>query len=55
MPANRYDKNVFMFGLDLSWWEFVARAIIVVYGFLMLLVRLSGKRMIGHRDALLLS
>jgi uncharacterized membrane protein YcaP (DUF421 family) len=36
-----------MWNLSLPWWEFVARAILV-YGFLLVLLRLTGKRQIGQ-------
>lgn len=36
-----------MFDMSLPWWEFMARAVIV-YGILMVMVRLSGKRTIGQ-------
>jgi len=36
-----------MWNLSLPWWEFVFRAIIV-YGFLLILLRLTGKRQIGQ-------
>jgi uncharacterized membrane protein YcaP (DUF421 family) len=36
-----------MFEMDLPWWEFIARAV-VVYGVLMVMVRVSGKRTIGQ-------
>jgi uncharacterized membrane protein YcaP (DUF421 family) len=36
-----------MWNLSLPWWEFVVRALIV-YGFLLLLLRLTGKRQIGQ-------
>ena len=36
-----------MFELELPWWEFVVRAV-VVYGVLLVLVRLSGKRTVGQ-------
>jgi uncharacterized membrane protein YcaP (DUF421 family) len=36
-----------MWGISLNWWEFVVRAV-VVYGFLLVLLRLSGKRQIGQ-------
>jgi uncharacterized membrane protein YcaP (DUF421 family) len=32
---------------DLNWWEFVARAV-VVYAFLLVLLRLTGKRQVGQ-------
>lgn len=36
-----------MFTLTAPWWQFVARAVIV-YAFLLVLVRLSGKRTVGQ-------
>lgn len=36
-----------MWNLSLPWWEFVLRALIV-YGFLLVLLRLTGKRQIGQ-------
>ena len=36
-----------MWNLSLPWWEFVIRAV-VVFGFLLLLLRMSGKRQIGQ-------
>jgi uncharacterized membrane protein YcaP (DUF421 family) len=36
-----------MWNLSLPWWEFVLRALIV-YGFLLILLRLTGKRQIGQ-------
>jgi uncharacterized membrane protein YcaP (DUF421 family) len=36
-----------MFQLDVAWWELVARAL-VVYVFVLAMVRLSGKRTIGQ-------
>lgn len=36
-----------MFDMSLPWWEFIARAVII-YGVLMVMVRLSGKRTIGQ-------
>ena len=36
-----------MWNLSLPWWEFVVRALIV-YGFLLILLRLTGKRQIGQ-------
>jgi len=36
-----------MWNLSLPWWEFVLRAVIV-YGFLLLILRLTGKRQIGQ-------
>jgi uncharacterized membrane protein YcaP (DUF421 family) len=36
-----------MFELDLPWWEFIARGVIV-YCALLILVRLSGKRTVGQ-------
>jgi len=36
-----------MWNLSLPWWEFVIRALIV-YGFLLILLRLTGKRQIGQ-------
>lgn len=36
-----------MFDLDLPWWEFVVRAAIV-YGALMVMVRIAGKRSVGQ-------
>lgn len=36
-----------MFDLSMPWWEFVLRAALV-YGALMLMVRLSGKRTVGQ-------
>src|SRR5277367_1173400 len=36
-----------MWNLSLPWWEFVLRALIV-YGFLVVLLRLTGKRQIGQ-------
>ena len=36
-----------LFELGMPWWEFVLRAL-VVYGALLLLVRLSGKRSVGQ-------
>jgi uncharacterized membrane protein YcaP (DUF421 family) len=36
-----------MWNLSLPWWEFVLRAVIV-YGFLILILRVTGKRQIGQ-------
>ncbi len=36
-----------MFDLDLPWWEFIVRGA-VVYGVLMVMVRISGRRTIGQ-------
>ena len=36
-----------MWNLSLPWWEFVLRAVIV-YAFLILILRLTGKRQIGQ-------
>jgi len=36
-----------MWNLSLPWWEFVVRALLV-YGFLLILLRLTGKRQIGQ-------
>ena len=36
-----------MFDMDLPWWEFIARATII-YIFLLVMVRLTGKRTIGQ-------
>lgn len=36
-----------MFDLSLPWWEFILRGVIV-YGALLVLVRLSGKRTVGQ-------
>jgi uncharacterized membrane protein YcaP (DUF421 family) len=36
-----------MWNLSLPWWEFVLRAVLV-YGFLLLILRLTGKRQIGQ-------
>jgi uncharacterized membrane protein YcaP (DUF421 family) len=36
-----------MFNLSIPWWEFVVRAV-VVYGFLVLLLRLGGKRQMSQ-------
>ena len=36
-----------MWHLSLPWWEFVLRAV-VVYGFLILILRITGKRQIGQ-------
>ena len=36
-----------MFDMDLPWWEFIVRAV-VVYGFVLVLLRLTGKRQIGQ-------
>ncbi len=36
-----------MWNLSLPWWEFVLRAVIV-YGFLIIVLRLTGKRQIGQ-------
>jgi uncharacterized membrane protein YcaP (DUF421 family) len=36
-----------MWQLSLPWWEFVLRAVLI-YGFLLLLLRLTGKRQIGQ-------
>jgi len=36
-----------MWQLSVPWWEFVARALIV-YGFLLVLLRLTGKRQVGQ-------
>jgi uncharacterized membrane protein YcaP (DUF421 family) len=36
-----------MWNLSLPWWEFVLRAVIV-YGFLLFILRLTGKRQIGQ-------
>ncbi|MGW8390698.1 DUF421 domain-containing protein [Pseudoduganella sp. HUAS MS19] len=36
-----------MFDLDLPWWEYIARGI-AIYGVLLIMMRLSGKRTIGQ-------
>ncbi len=36
-----------MFEMSVPWWEFVVRGV-VVYGFLVILLRLTGKRQIGQ-------
>jgi uncharacterized membrane protein YcaP (DUF421 family) len=36
-----------MWNLSLPWWEFLSRAVLV-YGFLILILRLTGKRQIGQ-------
>jgi len=36
-----------MWNLSLPWWEFIVRALIV-YGFLLVLLRITGKRQIGQ-------
>ena len=36
-----------MWIMSLKWWEFIIRALIV-YGFLILILRLTGKRQIGQ-------
>ena len=36
-----------MFNLSIPWWEFILRSV-VVYGFLLLLLRLTGKRQVGQ-------
>ena len=36
-----------LFGMSMPWWEFVLRAV-VVYGVVLVLVRLSGKRTVGQ-------
>ncbi|QGZ41234.1 uncharacterized protein DUF421 [Pseudoduganella flava] len=36
-----------MFDMDVPWWEFIARAA-VVYCFLLIMVRITGKRTIGQ-------
>lgn len=36
-----------MFDMDLPWWEFIARGVII-YCFLLVMVRLTGKRTIGQ-------
>jgi len=36
-----------MWMMSLQWWEFIVRAV-MVYGFLILILRLSGKRQIGQ-------
>src|SRR6266446_6180742 len=36
-----------MWNLSLPWWEFIIRGLIV-YGFLLVLLRLTGKRQIGQ-------
>ena len=36
-----------MWQLSLPWWEFIVRALIV-YGFLVLLLRMTGKRQVGQ-------
>ena len=36
-----------MFDMDLPWWEFIARGTII-YAFLLVMVRLTGKRTIGQ-------
>jgi uncharacterized membrane protein YcaP (DUF421 family) len=36
-----------MFDMDLPWWEFIARGA-VIYCFLLLMVRITGKRTIGQ-------
>ena len=36
-----------MFDMDLPWWEFIARAA-AIYCFLLLMVRITGKRTIGQ-------
>jgi len=36
-----------MWNLSLPWWEFIVRAVIV-YGFLLILLRITGKRQVGQ-------
>src|SRR5258708_6426400 len=36
-----------MWNLSLPWWEFIVRALIV-YGFLLILLRITGKRQVGQ-------
>ncbi len=36
-----------MFNLSIPWWEFLVRAV-VVYGFLLLILRIGGKRQLGQ-------
>jgi uncharacterized membrane protein YcaP (DUF421 family) len=36
-----------MFSMGIAWWEFIIRAI-VVYGFLIAILRLTGKRQVGQ-------
>ena len=36
-----------MWAMSLQWWEFIARAVLV-YGFLIIILRLTGKRQIGQ-------
>ncbi|HQD15780.1 MAG TPA: DUF421 domain-containing protein, partial [Ottowia sp.] len=38
-----------MFNLSVPWWEFIVRGI-VVYVFLLLFLRLTGRRQIGQYD-----
>jgi uncharacterized membrane protein YcaP (DUF421 family) len=36
-----------LFHLSVAWWEFILRAV-VIYGFLLLILRLTGKRQVGQ-------
>jgi uncharacterized membrane protein YcaP (DUF421 family) len=36
-----------MFDMDLPWWEFIVRGA-VIYGFLLVMVRVTGKRTVGQ-------
>src|SRR5437870_2133899 len=36
-----------MWQLSISWWELVLR-VVIIYGFLLVLIRLSGKRQVGQ-------
>ena len=38
-----------MFQMSVPWWEFVVRGL-AVYGFLLLFLRLTGRRQIGQYD-----
>src|SRR6266581_4624125 len=36
-----------MWQLSISWWELILR-VVIIYGFLLVLIRLSGKRQVGQ-------
>jgi uncharacterized membrane protein YcaP (DUF421 family) len=47
VAATQADSNSTMWTLSLPWWEFVLRGVIV-YAFLLVLLRLTGKRQVGQ-------
>lgn len=47
MITHDFGSILFMLNLSIPWWEFIVRCI-VVYVFLLVLLRISGKRQIGQ-------